>query len=59
MIGWKIVCTIDDKEVVAEVASQPMSLGGYPGFKLLVYHDEKLKVVFLNDHESIKVIEKK
>ncbi|QUM79196.1 hypothetical protein HWV01_02070 [Moritella sp. 5] len=61
MIGWKIACTIDKKEVVAEVASQPAadcSEGGLHGMIIYVYHDSKLKPVYFSPNEDIKVIER-
>lgn len=61
MIGWKIACTKDGKEIVAEVASQPVaecSEQGIHGMIIYVYHDGKLKPVYFSSNENIKVIER-
>jgi hypothetical protein len=62
MIGWKVACIIDIKEVIAEVASQPYSYidDGYSdGIGLMVYHDGLLKQIHYKENEPLKVIERK
>lgn len=58
MIGWKVVCEIKGKEVVAEVASQPFALGEEGHYSLLVYHDGSLKRVWFYPDNEIKVVER-
>jgi hypothetical protein len=63
MIGWKILCLVDGKEVIAEVVSQPLvdldkgyTTGAY---FLVVYHDTFLKTIFQDVNDPpIKVIER-
>ncbi|MEH6450949.1 MAG: hypothetical protein V7765_19950 [Oleispira sp.] len=66
MIGWRVVCTIDEKEVVAEVASQPtawIAQGDYSsythGLCFMVLHENQLHQIYVNSKEKIKVVEKK
>lgn len=61
MIGWKIACNIGGNDVVATIASQPTTWvvnGGTDGIIIMVYHDEKLRQLFVDRAESLKVIEK-
>ena len=62
MIGWKIVCGINEKDVVAEVASQPVPWiiqGSHMGVSFYVYHDNHLHQIFCSHNQEIKVIERK
>lgn len=65
MIGWKIVCEIDGKEVVGEVASHPALWVGAPygtpnseGMSFYVYYNGDLNPVYFRHNEKIKVVEK-
>ena len=61
MIGWKVACNIGGKEVIAEIASQPMALtsdGYYDGIVLMVYYEKKLKQITIGSNEELKVVEK-
>jgi hypothetical protein len=58
MIGWKVACEIDEKEVVAEVASQPFALGADGHYGFLVHYEGRLRPIFTSYTLSVKVIEK-
>ena len=61
MIGWKILCVIDRKEVVVEVASEPTAWvvqGCSMGVCFYVYHDKKLHLLEVPHNDAVKVIEK-
>lgn len=58
MIGWKVACEIEGKEVVAEVASHPFALGDDGRYAFLVYHEACLKPVYLKYQQPLLVIEK-
>jgi len=57
MIGWKIVCKFEKKEVVCEVVGYAMNYEAY--IIIPVYHDGCIKMPWFNPEEDIKVVERK
>ncbi|WP_180801483.1 hypothetical protein [Vibrio parahaemolyticus] len=57
MIGWKVVCKIDEKEVVCEIVGQAVADEGFTGFP--IYHDNCIKMVWFRGEVSLKVVERK
>ncbi len=57
MIGWKILCTFDEKEVVCEVVGQVAVDDGY--CYIPVYHNDHIKMAGFDRDEEVKVIERK
>ncbi|CAQ81306.1 hypothetical protein [Aliivibrio salmonicida] len=57
MIGWKILCALDDKEVVCEVVGQVTGDGVTYGIP--VYHNGYIRMVNFRFDAEIKVIERK
>ncbi|MCG6231564.1 MULTISPECIES: hypothetical protein [Vibrio] len=57
MIGWKVVCKIDGKEVVCEIVGQAVTDEGLTGFP--IYHDNCIKMVWFGGDVSFKVVERK
>jgi len=56
MIGWRIACTIQGKEVVAEVVGQPFNAD--TEVAIPVYHDGCIVFAFFDGLAKVKVIER-
>ncbi|MEZ8827053.1 hypothetical protein AB6E04_22150 [Vibrio amylolyticus] len=57
MIGWKIVCDFDEKEVVCEVVGQAISDENY--FAIPVYYNNCIRMAWFSPGKEVKVIERK
>ncbi|QPG06525.1 hypothetical protein IT774_04960 [Salinimonas marina] len=56
MIGWKVLSEVDGKEVVCEVIGQ--AVADETGFGIPLYYNGHIMMVWYEDNEKIKVIDR-